>query len=60
VTSECDGASAIRTLEPPGLMGVNYGYRAPMTILATQAVHGAMLDGLPQMAMGWVRRLKWI
>ena len=54
MASEYDGASAIRQLEPPGFLGLNYGHRTPLTTLAGQAVYGAVLGGLPQIqgAMG--------
>ncbi|HEX2135905.1 MAG TPA: hypothetical protein VHG30_08360 [Microvirga sp.] len=48
MASEYDGASAIRQLEPPGFMGLNYGPRTPLTTLAGQVVYGAVLGGLPQ------------
>jgi hypothetical protein len=51
MASEYDGASAIRQLEPPGFMGLNYGPRTPLTTLAGQAAYGAVLGGLPQMMM---------
>jgi hypothetical protein len=49
MASEYDGASAIKLLEPPGFMGLNYGYRTPMTTLAGQALYGAVLGGFPQL-----------
>jgi hypothetical protein len=48
MASEYDGATALRQLEPPGFMGLNYGPRTPITTLAGQAVYGAVLGGLPQ------------
>jgi hypothetical protein len=48
MASEYDGASVIRLLEPPGFMGLNYGYRTPLITLVGQAVYGAVLGGLPQ------------
>jgi hypothetical protein len=50
MASEYDGASAIRQLEPPGFMGLNYGYRTPLTTLLAQALYGAVLGGFPQLA----------
>jgi hypothetical protein len=50
MASEYDGASAIKLLEPPGFMGLNYGYRTPMTTLAGQALYGMVLGGFPQLA----------
>jgi hypothetical protein len=52
MASEYDGPSAMRQLEPPGFMGLNYGYRTPLTTLAGQAAYGAVLGGLAQMTMG--------
>jgi hypothetical protein len=52
MASEYDGASAIRQLEPPGFMGMNYGSRTPLTTLTGQAVYGAMLGGLPHVTLG--------
>jgi hypothetical protein len=48
MASEYDGAPALRLLEPPGFMGLNYGPRTPLTTLAGQAAYGAVLGGLPQ------------
>lgn len=49
MASEYDGASAIRQLEPPGFMGLNYGPRTPLTTLAGQVAYGAVLGGLPEL-----------
>jgi len=48
MASEYDGVSALRQLEPPGFMGLNYGHRTPLATLAGQAIYGAVLGGLPQ------------
>jgi hypothetical protein len=53
MASEYDGVSAIRQLEPPGFMGLNYGHRTPLTTLAGQAIYGAVLGGLPQIQAAW-------
>jgi hypothetical protein len=50
MASEYDGATALRQLEPPGFLGLNYGPRTPLTTLLGQAVYGAVLGGLPQIA----------
>jgi hypothetical protein len=50
MASEYDGVAAIRQLEPPGFLGLNYGHRTPLTTLLGQAVYGAVLGGLPQIA----------
>lgn len=49
MASEYDGPTAIQQLEPPGFMGLNYGYRTPLTTLLGQAVYGATLGGLAQL-----------
>ena len=41
--------TAVRQLEPPGFMGLNYGHRTPAMTLLGQAVYGAVLGGLPQL-----------
>ena len=48
MVSEYDGPSAIRQLEPPGFMGLNYGHRTPLTTLVGQTVYGAILGGSVQ------------
>ncbi len=48
MASEYDGPTALRQLEPPGFMGLNYGYRTPLTTLLGQAVYGAVLGGFGQ------------
>jgi hypothetical protein len=50
MASEYDGATMVKLLEPPGFMGLNYGYRTPVTTLAGQALYGAVLGGFPQLA----------
>lgn len=52
MASEYDSASALRQLEPPGFMGLNYGHRTPLTTLAGHMVYGAVLGGLSQITMG--------
>lgn len=32
-------------LEPPGFMGLNYGYRTPLTTMVAQVLYGAVLGG---------------
>jgi hypothetical protein len=48
MASEYDGVTAIRQLEPPGFLGLNYGRRTPLSTLLGQAVYGAVLGALPQ------------
>jgi hypothetical protein len=43
MASQYDGPDGVRTLEPPGFLGLNYGYRTPAVTLAAQAVYGAIL-----------------
>lgn len=50
MASEYDGASMIKQLEPPGFMGLNYGYQTPLATLIAQGLYGAVLGGLPQLA----------
>lgn len=37
------GPTSTRRLEPPGFMGLNYGYRTPLTTLVSQLVYGIVL-----------------
>jgi hypothetical protein len=48
MASEYDGASAVKLLEPPGFMAMNYGHQTPLTTLVGQAMYGAMLGGFTQ------------
>jgi hypothetical protein len=43
VASEYDGPTLQRILEPPGFLGLHYGYRTPVIALIAQAVYGAIL-----------------
>lgn len=43
MASEYDPPSARRRLEPPGFMGLNYGYRTPLTTLLAQGIYGVIL-----------------
>lgn len=49
IASEYDGPSAIRNLEPPGFLALNYGYGTPLTTLLAQTIYGAMLGGFLQL-----------
>lgn len=49
MASEHDGPRRSFMLEPPGFLGLNYGYRTPLTTLLAQAVYGATLGGLAQL-----------
>ena len=46
LATEYDGPSATRRLEPPGFMGLNYGYRTPLVVLIAHIIYGAMLGAL--------------
>jgi len=50
MASEYGGVTSLKQLEPPGFMALNYGHRTPLTTLAGQALYGAVLGGLPQIA----------
>ncbi|MFL6647641.1 MAG: hypothetical protein ACJ8KO_06750 [Sulfurifustaceae bacterium] len=43
MATEYDGPSGRRRLEPPGFLGLNYGYRTPLSTLIGHAVYGAIL-----------------
>lgn len=43
MASEYDGPDHLRRLEPPGFLGLNYGYRTPLTTLLAQVSYGAIL-----------------
>lgn len=43
MATEYDGPDTIRRLEPPGFMGMNYGYRTPLTTVAGQVLYGLIL-----------------
>lgn len=43
MASEYDGPSEKARLEPPGFLGLNYGYRTPLTTLVAQMSYGLVL-----------------
>ena len=43
VASEYDAPAGEPKLEPPGFMGLNYGYQTPLSTLLAQAAYGAVL-----------------
>jgi hypothetical protein len=49
MASEYDGPRTKHVLEPPGFLGLNYGYATPLTTLLAQAVYGTTLGGLCQL-----------
>ena len=46
MATEQHGPTAIRQLEPPGFMALNYGYQTPISIFVAHAVFGAILGSL--------------
>jgi len=45
IASEYDAPASEPKLEPPGFIGLNYGYRTPATTLLAQVLYGAILGG---------------
>jgi len=43
MASETHGPTAVRMLEPPGFMGLNYGVSTPLAVFVTHAIFGAIL-----------------
>jgi hypothetical protein len=43
VASEYQGPDTRRTLEPPGFLGLHYGYRTPVVLLLAQTSYGVIL-----------------
>jgi hypothetical protein len=43
MASEYDGPDVVRRLEPPGFLGLHYGYRTPVIALLAQVMYGAIL-----------------
>ena len=43
MASEQSGPTLDRQLEPPGFLGLNYGYRTPVSVLLAHMVYGAIL-----------------
>jgi hypothetical protein len=43
MASEQHGPAAAPQLEPPGFLGLNYGVRTPLTVLAAHLLFGALL-----------------
>lgn len=49
MASEYDGPTDRRRLQPPGFLGLNYGYRTPLSTLLAQIAYGTVLGAfLPQ------------
>ena len=45
MTSEQHGPTASRQLEPPGIFGLNYGIRTPISVIASHVLFGMILGG---------------
>lgn len=43
MASEYDGPSETRRLQPPGFLGLNYGYRTPISTLIAHVSYGVVL-----------------
>jgi hypothetical protein len=43
MASEFDGPDTHKVLEPPGFLGLHYGYRTPLAVLAAQTSYGVIL-----------------
>jgi uncharacterized membrane protein YagU involved in acid resistance len=43
MASEYDSPTPVRRLEPPGFLGLNYGYRTPLTTMAGHVLYGGIL-----------------
>ena len=43
IASEFDGPDARKVLEPPGFLGLHYGYRTPLVLLVAQTSYGLIL-----------------
>ena len=49
MASEYHGATVTRQLQPPGFLGINYGYGTPATLLLAQLVYGGVLGAFVQL-----------
>jgi hypothetical protein len=45
MASDYDGPADRPRLEPPGFLGLNYGYRTPLTTIAGHIAYGAIVGG---------------
>lgn len=43
MASEYDGPARSHRLEPPGFLGLNYGYRTPLTVFVALGAYGTVL-----------------
>ena len=45
MASEQHGPTVVRQLEPPGFLGLHYGYQTPVTVVVAHVLFGAILGG---------------
>ncbi len=50
MASEHKGPTAHRQLEPPGFLGLHYGYRTPLSVVVSHVVYGILLGSLYRVA----------
>jgi hypothetical protein len=43
IASDFDGPDTRKVLEPPGFLGLHYGYRTPLVLLVAQTSYGVIL-----------------
>ena len=43
MANEQYGPTIVRQLEPPGFLGLHYGWRTPLSVLLAHAIFGAIL-----------------
>jgi uncharacterized membrane protein YagU involved in acid resistance len=43
MASETHGPEASRQLEPPGFLGLHYGYQTPLTVVVSHVIYGIVL-----------------
>lgn len=47
MASEQQGPTVMRQLEPPGFLALNYGYRAPLSVVVAHLAFGIILGAFP-------------
>ncbi len=50
MANDYDGPTLTQRLEPPGFIGLNYGYRTPLSVITAQAAFGLVLGLCFQMS----------
>ncbi|MBU2533010.1 MAG: hypothetical protein KKB37_09740 [Alphaproteobacteria bacterium] len=43
MANDYDGPTLTQRLEPPGFIGLNYGYRTPLSVVAAQTAYGGVI-----------------